>query len=347
MLGRKVGERLARPGHRSLAAAVQEIARGADLFIANLECCISDRGARVREPGKPFYFRAPPVAAERLADMGVNCVSLANNHALDFGAEALQDTLNHLRAAGIAAGGGGCDDAGARAPVVLDAGGVRVRIVAVSDHPSSYAAGVQRPGISFADLAGAPVPEWLRIACTPDADADMTIVLPHWGPNMRSSPVPHVRRAAAALQAAGATLIAGHSAHVPQGPSGRTLFDLGDFIDDYAVDPGLRNDLGVLWLVTLDADGPRRVEGVPLRLGFAHTRLAGRDETRLLHSLLRERCAAVGSGVHRQGDRLIFELHEHGDAAQAGWLRACARRWRLSRDVSARRVRNCAQAIQP
>jgi hypothetical protein len=331
MLGREVGERLARPGHRSLAAAVQEIAGGADLFIANLECCISDRGAPAREPGKLFHFRAPRVAAERLAEMGVNVVSLANNHALDFGSEALQDTLNHLRAAGIAAVGAGCDEAAARAPVVLDAGGVRVRIVAVSDHPASYAAGVQRPGIAFADLAGASVPPWLRIASTPDADADMTIVLPHWGPNMRASPVPHVRRAAAALQAAGATLIAGHSAHVPQGPSSRTLFDLGDFIDDYAVDPGLRNDLGVLWLVTLDADGPRRVEGVPLRLEFAHTRLAGRDETWLLHSLLRERCAAVGSGVHRQGDRLIFELHEHGDAAQAGWLRACARRWRLSR----------------
>jgi poly-gamma-glutamate capsule biosynthesis protein CapA/YwtB (metallophosphatase superfamily) len=98
------------------------------------------------------------VAAERLGDMGVNCVSLANNHALDFGSEALLDTLNHLRAAGIAAVGGGCDEAAARAPVVLDAGGVRVRIVAVSDHPSSYAAGVQRPGIAFADLAGARVP---------------------------------------------------------------------------------------------------------------------------------------------------------------------------------------------
>jgi hypothetical protein len=211
-----------------------------------------------------------------------------------------------------------------RAPVVIDAGGVRVRIVAVSDHPSSYAAGVQRPGIAFADLAGAPVPPWLRIASAPNADADMTIVLPHWGPNMRASPVPHGRRGAAALQAAGATLIAGHSAHVPQGPSGRTLFDLGDFIDDYAVDPGLRNDLGVLWLVTLDAEGPRRVEGVPLRLEFAHTRLAARDETRLLHSLLQERCAAVGSGVHQQGDRLIFEAaRARGCAAGRLATRAC------------------------
>ncbi len=134
-----------------------------------------------------------------------------------------------------------------------------------------------------------------------------TIVSPHWGPNMRSDPLPYVRRAAAALEDAGATLIAGHSAHVPQGPSGRTLFDLGDFLDDYAVDPRLRNDLGLLWLVTFEASGPRRVEGVPLRLEFAHTRVADRHETALLHSLLRERCTAVGSSVRRQGERFVFE----------------------------------------
>jgi len=305
MLGRAVGERLGRPGHRLLAADVQEIADEADLFVTNLECCISDVGAPIREPGKPFYFRAPPVAAEWLADIGVDCVTLANNHALDFGAEALMDTLDRLRAAGVAAVGAGRDRAAARAPLVLDAGGMRVRVVAAGDHPPSYAAAPERPGIAYADLAS--VPSWLLTACAPGAGADMTIVLPHWGPNMRAAPARYVRRAAAALTAAGATIIAGHSAHVPQGPSGRTLFDLGDFIDDYAVDPRLRNDLGLLWLVALAADGPRRVEGVPLRLELAFTRLAAPDETRLLHSLLQERCTAVGSSVHEERGRLVFD----------------------------------------
>jgi poly-gamma-glutamate capsule biosynthesis protein CapA/YwtB (metallophosphatase superfamily) len=316
MLGRKVAEQCARRGRRLLAADLQEIACGADVFVVNLECCVSDRGERVRERGKPFYFRAPPVAADRLAEMGVSCVTLANNHALDFGPEALRDTLDHLRAAGVAAVGAGPDEAAALAPVVLEVGGMRVRVVAVSDHPSSCAAGVGRSGIAFADLAGAPVPPWLRTASAPDRDADAVIVAPHWGPNMRAAPVPHVRRAAAALEAAGATLVAGHSAHVPQGPSGRTLFDLGDFIDDYAVDQRLRNDLGVLWLVTLDATGPRRVEGVPLRLELAHTRLANREESMLLLSLLEERCAAVGSSVRRQDDRLIFDLSERTDESR-------------------------------
>ncbi|MDX6656163.1 MAG: hypothetical protein QOH62_956 [Solirubrobacteraceae bacterium] len=309
MLGRGVAERLCRdPGVSLLAAELEEIARDADLFVLNLECCISERGERIREPGKPFFFRAPPVAAQRLAEMGVSCVTLANNHAMDFGADALQDTLEHLRAAGITAVGAGPDAATARAPAVLEGGGLRVRVVSVTDHPSGYAAGPGGPGVAFADLGHEDVPAWLRALSAPGPDADVVVVSPHWGPNMRATPVAHVRRAAGGLEAAGASLVAGHSAHVPQGPSGRTLFDLGDFIDDYATDSVLRNDLGLLWLVTLGAGGPLRVEGVPLRLELAHTRLASDVDTTLLLALLEERCAAVGSAVRRESGRLVFEL---------------------------------------
>ena len=78
-----------------------EIPRGADLFVLNLECCISERVERFPDPGKPFFFRAPPAAAGTLADLGVDCVTLANNHALDYGEQALLDTLGHLDQAGI------------------------------------------------------------------------------------------------------------------------------------------------------------------------------------------------------------------------------------------------------
>jgi poly-gamma-glutamate capsule biosynthesis protein CapA/YwtB (metallophosphatase superfamily) len=307
MLGRRVAGRLAAdPGHALLAPDLIAIAREADLFIVNLECCISDRGEQVRDPAEGFFFRAPPVAAERLAHMGVTCVTLANNHVLDFGPDALQDTLAHLRSAGVAAVGAGADDAAARTPVVLQGGGLRVRVVAAADHPSDYAAVPDQPGIAFADLHHG-IPAWLRERSSPGPDADVVIVAPHWGPNMRAQPVPHVRHAAAALEEAGATLVAGHSAHVPQGPRGRVLFDLGDFVDDYAVDRALRNDLGLLWMVTLDAAGPLRVEGVPVKLEFTHTRRTSDVETTLLLALLEERCAAVGSRVRREGERLVFE----------------------------------------
>src|SRR4051794_27042072 len=124
MLGRGVGERPAgRPGRGLVAPQGAPFAAAADLFVVNLECCISERGERFAEPGKPFFFRAPPVAARRLAELGVDCVTLANNHALDFGPDALLDTLAHVRAAGIAVTGAGADVAAARAPAVPEAGG--------------------------------------------------------------------------------------------------------------------------------------------------------------------------------------------------------------------------------
>jgi poly-gamma-glutamate capsule biosynthesis protein CapA/YwtB (metallophosphatase superfamily) len=307
MLGRRVAERLnADPAAPLVSGELVELAQDADLFIVNLECCISDRGQRIAEPGKRFFFRAPPVAAERLAEIGVDCVTLANNHALDFGGDALLDTLAHVMATGITAVGAGADECAARAPALLRGGGLRLRVSSVSDHPATSAAGPGQPGIAYADLRSKDLPEWLRRAATPGPDADVALVLAHWGPNMRAAPVDHVRWAARALERAGATLIAGHSAHVPQGPRGRTLFDLGDFIDDYAVDEELRNDLGLLWFVTLDARGPRRVEAVPLRVEFAHTRRATASEALVLLAMLGERCAAVGTSVRQEGDRLAF-----------------------------------------
>ena len=99
MLGRDVARVLeADPAAPLVAPDVAERAAAADAFVLNLECCISARGARFPDPRKAFVFRAPPIAAERLAELGVDAVSLANNHALDYGPEALLDTLAHLEA---------------------------------------------------------------------------------------------------------------------------------------------------------------------------------------------------------------------------------------------------------
>jgi poly-gamma-glutamate capsule biosynthesis protein CapA/YwtB (metallophosphatase superfamily) len=307
MLGRSVGARLAEdPRVPLLSPEVVEIAGEADRFVLNLECCISDRGERFPDPRKPFFFRAPPVAAERLAEAGVHAVTLANNHALDYGPAALLDTVAHLRAAGVAAVGAGADVEGARTPLLDVAGGTRVRFAACTDHPADYAALPERPGVAFADLAVAGVPPWLRDAVRAGGAAEVVVVLPHWGPNMQPEPVAHVRRAARQLVAAGATLVAGHSAHVFQGVAGRVLYDLGDFLDDYATDARLRNDLGLLWLVTLGPDGPRRVEAVPLRLDLCRTRLAtGADAEWVVRRLTRA-CARLGTTVRREDGRLVI-----------------------------------------
>jgi poly-gamma-glutamate capsule biosynthesis protein CapA/YwtB (metallophosphatase superfamily) len=305
MLGRGVAERLATDPPESLfAPEVVEAAREADLFVLNLECCISDRGRPWDDPGKPFFFRAPPVAVEALVHLGVDCVTLANNHALDFGEDALLDTLKHLSAAGIASVGAGADEGAARSPALIDAGGFRLAIVGATDHPRDFAAGPDRPGVAFADLREA-VPGWL-VRAVGATDADAVLVTPHWGPNMTSEPVPHVREAAGTLVEAGATLVAGHSAHVFHGVAPRVLYDLGDFVDDYAVDPVLRNDLGLLFVVILDLAGPTRVEAVPLRLDYCHTRLAEGEDAEWIRRRFARACVAMGTEVADGGGRLVI-----------------------------------------
>jgi poly-gamma-glutamate capsule biosynthesis protein CapA/YwtB (metallophosphatase superfamily) len=303
MLGRGVADRLATSSSESLfAREIVEIANEADVFVVNLECCISERGTRWPASGKAFFFRAPASAAEALAALGVDCVSLANNHALDFGEDALQDTFDHLARVGIAWAGAGADIDSARAPAVLSAGAFRLGVLSLCDHPEDFAAGPSRPGVAFADLKRG-VPNWVSDAMR-SVEADAVLVAPHWGPNMVRSPVPHVRRAARALVGAGAALVAGHSAHLFHGVEGRALFDLGGFIDDYAVDPVLRNDLGLLWLVTLDTMGPLSLEAVPITLDFCRTRLADGADAAWVKQRLTDACHAMGTKVIAEGRRL-------------------------------------------
>jgi poly-gamma-glutamate synthesis protein (capsule biosynthesis protein) len=308
MLGRTVAEAIALAGPEYVFAdEVVALTRSADLFVVDLECCISERGRPWPDPRKPFFFRAPPAATEVLTRLGVDCVTLANNHALDFGVVALLDTFDHLHEAGIAWVGAGRRLNEARAPAVLEANGFRLGVLGCGDHPSDFAAAPASPGIAYVDLQRGL--EWLPAAIA-ELDVDAVLVTPHWGPNMIPEPLPYVRRGAVALRQAGATLVAGHSAHVFHGVQPGMLYDLGDFVDDYAVDPELRNDLGLLFLVTLDERGPLRLEAVPLKLELCRTRLADGDEAAWIRHRFRAACAALGTEVAEEEGRLVVSLRE-------------------------------------
>ena len=305
MLGRCVAEAIER-SRRLLDPDVVAVAAEADLFVLNLECCVSARGERWPDPDKPFFFRAPPRAAELLAEIGVDCVTLANNHALDYGADALLDTLEHLQRAGVAAVGAGADEAAARRPAVLTARGTSLAVIGVSDHPPAYAAASGRCGIAYAEDAR---DGWLADAIgAARARADAVLVTPHWGPNMTARPSNGIRLAARALRAAGATLVAGHSAHVFHGAAPGILYDLGDFVDDYATHPELRNDLGLLFIVDLEPAGPRSVEAVPLKLDYCHTRLATGDDDAWIRRRFIAACAELGTTAVERDDRLVADL---------------------------------------
>ncbi len=278
MLGRGVGSAVARQSDVVVwGEQLRALTAGLDLVVANLECCLSLGGRRTRRiAGKPFFFRGPREAVTQLSALGVRAVGLANNHALDFEEWALAETLAVLDHAGIAVTGAGHGPASARRPVVLSARGSRVGVIAFSDHPVEYAAiEDDRLGIAYADLRRG-VPAWLheQLASLRET-CDVVIAFAHWGPNMAPDPQPWQLPRAEELQRAGADLVAGHSAHVFHGVAwsagGPILTDLGDALDDYRVDPELRNDLGLLAIWRPETD---ELELVGLRLRYAFTDLA-------------------------------------------------------------------------
>jgi poly-gamma-glutamate synthesis protein (capsule biosynthesis protein) len=308
MLGRGVGEHLAEtPPQELWSPELRELCLSCDLVICNLECCISERGeptTRIR--GKPFFFRAPPAAIESLRAIGVRAVGLANNHALDFGERALLDTLGLLDGAAIEAAGAGRDQRAAHRGVIVEQAGERLALLAVADHPREYAAGAAAAGIAHADLTRG-LPSWLvdelgRLR----AECHQVIAFPHWGPNMNPDTASWQRRTAAALLEAGATLVAGHSAHVFHGAGweGRSpvLFDLGDALDDYAVDRRLRNDLGLLALWRPESPDAS-LELVGLRLGYCRTGLAYGADAEWIATRLANAGTALGSTVERVAEQ--------------------------------------------
>jgi poly-gamma-glutamate synthesis protein (capsule biosynthesis protein) len=136
---------------------------------------------------------------------------------------------------------------------VISAGGVRIGVVGLADHPADCSTPA-RPGIAWVsshDPAQHGSPAWLLSEVAQMAGSCGVVAVGlHWGPNMELRPQPHHVAVASSLAAAGASVVAGHSAHVVRSiqllDGTPVCYDLGDLLDDYAVDPELRNDLGVL-----------------------------------------------------------------------------------------------------
>src|SRR3970282_2553490 len=105
---------------------VRDLLDATDLTVANLECAISDRG---RAEPKGYTFRAPPLAAAGLAIADFDVLALANNHTLDYGVDAMLDTVQALQEAGVAPVGAGRNDEEAYAHVVVEREGGRVGVI--------------------------------------------------------------------------------------------------------------------------------------------------------------------------------------------------------------------------
>jgi poly-gamma-glutamate synthesis protein (capsule biosynthesis protein) len=117
-----------------------------DAMIGNLE------GRSPRAPKwhgiKAFYFRADQARIAALKAGNYRCIALASNHMLDFGDQVF-DTRRHLAEAGIAFAGAGGNADEAAAPVVFEAGGVKIGFISITNTVRSFAATRDRPGTNY------------------------------------------------------------------------------------------------------------------------------------------------------------------------------------------------------
>jgi poly-gamma-glutamate capsule biosynthesis protein CapA/YwtB (metallophosphatase superfamily) len=318
MLGRKVDEALKdhmRP--EEPWGDVMPLLEAADLRIINLECAITDNEQPWTRTPKVFHFRAKPSAIETLRTARVDVCSLANNHTLDFEEQGLLDTLKHLDAAGIRHAGAGRNQNEAADPAILTVrvGHTnRVALLAFTNNEPPFAAGPDRPGTNY--LPVSLDPSVLRrveraVADVREVGVDTVIFSNHWGPNMVQRPNEIFRRFARAVIDRGVDIYYGHSAHVFQGVEiyrGKPiLYDTGDFIDDYAVNPELRNDWSFLFWVSVEGGRFERLDLTPVKLSYARVDLATSGEREAILDRMEHLSAEMGTVFARSEGTLVLD----------------------------------------
>jgi poly-gamma-glutamate capsule biosynthesis protein CapA/YwtB (metallophosphatase superfamily) len=269
--GEQVGPAVARFGAAYPWKYVAGALRGADVTVGNLETAVSTRGAATV---KEYTFRGEPKALVPLHDLaGFDVLTLANNHAGDYGRDALLDTVGYVHKAGIQTIGAGADETRAHMPAVVERGGLKIAFLGYSDvNPLGFLATATAPGTAAArpDEISADVRAALR-------HADLAVCFFHWGVELHSAPDARQRRLAHACLDAGAALVLGAHPHVlgpVERPSSRSLvaWTLGNFVFPSSGAPAR----SAILRVELGLGGVRSFRLRPVSIDGFRPRLGGR-----------------------------------------------------------------------
>ncbi|MEW5804344.1 MAG: CapA family protein [bacterium] len=246
-------------------APCSPILRQGDLVFGNLEMVLYDRGTQLRE--SRIDFKVPLPYGAGLGRAGFQVLSVANNHILDFGTPACQDTLKFLQKQGIQTVGCGRDLKEARKPAICMVRGQRVGFLAYSDDVG------QSKGPHGPCVAPIKKKNLLEDIRALRQQVDLIIISLHADLEFVAYPAPWRVRLCRQLIEAGADLILQHHPHVPQGVEryrhGMIIYSLGSFVfpvagNDYADHPW--TDQSFILRVWMDRRGIASAEFLPVRI---------------------------------------------------------------------------------
>lgn len=272
--------------------AAMGLVKQADIVFGNLECCLATAGKAVP---KKYNFRGRPENVRALKQAGFTVVSLANNHSLDFGKEALSETLVNVRNSGIVPVGAGMSIRSAHALRIVTVRGLRVGFLAyLGLFPSVVPLTADTPAVAMAELD----------AVTRDVKAarntvDVLIVSMHAGKEYTFTHAARQEAIAHAAVDAGADMVIGHHPHVVQDSEvyrGKPIFySLGNFIFDPS--PSFLRDGGKRWsamvVATLEKGRSPDAQLVDLKIIDRQPRFADGLARTAAEAVLRPRRAAV------------------------------------------------------
>lgn len=330
--GRKTGQRLLRDASFDPFQGVAAIFSTGDLRFVNLESTLSDQNGETEHPTRPLTFTGPPSGARALARAGIELVSVANNHAWDYGKRAYFETLTHLERAGVGYVGGSREPVSDIPARVTSVRGWSTAWLAVTDiwNTGEATARAAAPHVAFAR-----VEQVARTVASARARHDLVLVSYHGGAEYSEHIAREQREFARAVMRAGADAVIGHHPHVPQGVEwldGRpALYSLGNLVFNQHRDHAWTGR-GFLARLRFTKGKPVRVELCPYYIaetGPIAVSSAEADESELYRRHLKRIAAYAGfSEVGAPGDHgclpvapretvALAALRQHGTGARA------------------------------
>ena len=210
---------------------IAEYFKKADIVFGNLEGIISDKGTKI---GSIYSFRVNPKAMEELALTGFNVLSLANNHALDYGKEALEDCFIRLKDSGISYVGAGLNEKEAFSLVVKEVNNTKIGFLAYTDLGPEIWKAKEDSGIAW--IKESDLEKIEKDIQEAKNKVDVLIVSLHSGEEYTQKLTQFQIEFPKMAIEAGADLIVGHHPHVVQPnekyQQGYIFYSLGNFIFD-------------------------------------------------------------------------------------------------------------------